>query len=200
MLMQLPTWKTRIVSARTVALVCLSFAFQTYYFNAFAQQTTANTPLMLVTWFGVGGISLPHGQDWKAEMLTVYDNVTRPVAQFSKGDAGLTVSFSIFENQSGKPSAEGCREDAINPILQHDAKLISKRVDGEVKTTTGGTLATTSYLLDMGLAGGHYSHNLFGFAGNAKACAEIHISSVSGTSAQDRMNAVLTDFNPDLTY
>jgi tetratricopeptide (TPR) repeat protein len=200
MLMQCPTLKTRIVSARTVAIVCLAFAFQTYYINAFAQQTAASTPLMLVTWFGPGAIALPHGQDWKAEMLTVYDNVTRPVAQFSKGDAGLTVSFSIFENQSGKPSAEGCREDAISPILKHDAKLISKRVDGEVKTTTGETLATTSYLLDMGLAGGHYSHNLFGFTGNAKACAEIHISSVSGTPTEDRMKFVLAGFHPDLTY
>jgi len=90
---------------------------------------------MLVTWFGPGAIALPDGQDWKAEMLTVYDNVTRPVAQFSKADTGLTVSFSVFENLSGKPSAEGCREDAINPILEHDAKLISKRLDGVVKIT-----------------------------------------------------------------
>lgn len=198
--MPFPTLTMRIVSARTAALVCLAFAFQTYYSGAFAQQITASKPLMLVTWFGPGAIALPDGQDWKTEMLTVYDNVTRPVAQFSKGDTGLTVSFSVFENLSGKPSAKGCREDAINPILEHDAKLMSKRVDGEVKTTAGETLATTSYLLDLGLAGGHYSHNLFGFAGNAKACAEIHISSVTETPAEDRMKAVLTDFHPDLTY
>ena len=122
------------------------------------------------------------------------------MAQFSKG-AGLTVSFSVFENLSGKPSAEGCRGDAINPILEHDAKLISKRVDGEVKTTAGETLATTSYLLDLGVAGGHFSHNLFGFAGNAKTCAEIHVSSVVETpSEEDAMKAVLADFHPDLTY
>jgi hypothetical protein len=29
---------------------------------------------MLVTWFGTGAIALPAGQDWKAEMLTVYDS------------------------------------------------------------------------------------------------------------------------------
>ena len=192
-----PTLTTRIVSLCT-ALVRLAFALQVFC-SAFAQPTPAGKPLMLVTWFGPGAIALPDGQDWKAEMLTVYDNITRPVAQFSKG-AGLTVSFSVFENLSGKPSAEGCREDAINPILKHDARVIYKRVDGEVKTTAGETLATTSYLLALDPAGGHFSHNLFGFAGNAKSCAEIHISSVSGTPAEDRMQAVLTDFHPDLTY
>ena len=195
--MKCPTLTTRIVSVRT-ALVCLAFVLQVSC-SAFAQPTPAGKSLMLVTWFGPGAIALPEGQDWKAEMLTVYDNVTRPVAQFSKG-AGLTVSFSVFENLSGKPSAEGCREDAISPILKHDAKVISKRIDGEVKTTTGETLATTSYLLTLDPTGSHFSHNLFGFAGNAKTCAEIHISSVTETSAEGRMEAVLTDFHPDLTY
>jgi tetratricopeptide (TPR) repeat protein len=121
------------------------------------------------------------------------------VAQYSKGDvAGLTVSFIVFENLSGKPSAEGCRDDAINPILEHDAKLISKRVDGEVKNVAGEALATTFYLVDIG---GHYQHNLFGFAGNAKTCAEIHISNAAETPAEDdRMKAVLTDFQADLAY
>jgi tetratricopeptide (TPR) repeat protein len=155
---------------------------------------------MLVTWFGTGAIAIPAGPDWKPQMLTVYDNVTRPVAQYSKGDTGLTVSFVVFENLSGKPSAVGCRDDAISPILEHEAKRISKRVDDEVNVA-GETLATTFYLIDMNLAGGHYQHNLFGFAGNAKTCAEIHISSVGETPAEDdRMKAVLTDFHPDLTY
>jgi hypothetical protein len=190
----------RVVSPRLATFVCLAFISHTFY-GAFAQPAAASKPLMLVTWFGPGAIALPAGQDWKPEMLTVYDNDTRPVAQFSKGGAGLTVSFILFENQSGKPSAQGCREDAINPILEHDAKLISKRVDGELKSTAGETLATTSYLVDMNLAGGHRQHNLFGFAGNAKACAEIHISGVAETPAgEDAMKAVLVDFHADLTY
>jgi hypothetical protein len=192
---------TRILSACIAAVVCLAFACQTYSSIAFAQQVAASKPLMLVTWFGTGAIALPAGKDWKAEMLTVYDKGARPVAQYSKGGTGLTASFIVFENLSGKPSAQGCREDAINPILEHDAKLISKRVDGEVKSTVGETLSTTSYLVDMSLAGGHHQHNLFGFAGNAKTCAEIHISSVVETPAEeDTMKAVLADFRPDLTY
>jgi len=169
---------------------------------AFAQQASEGGGLMLVTWFGPGAIALPHGQDWKAEMLTVYDKGTRPVAQYSKANSGLTVSFIIFENLSGQPTAEGCRIDTINPILEHDSKLISKRIDGEVKNAAGETLATTSYLVDMSLAvSGHHQHNLFGFAGNAKTCAEMHISSVLETPAEDeRMKALLIDFHPDLAY
>jgi len=111
------------------------------------------------------------------------------------------VSFILFENLSGLPSAAGCRKDVIDPILEHDAKLISKRVDGEAKSTSGETLATTSYLLDMSMAGGHHQRNLFGFAGTAKTCAEIHISSVVEIpSEEDVMKAVLADFHPDLTY
>lgn len=155
---------------------------------------------MLVTWFGAGAIALPTGAGWKPEMLTVYDNDTRPVAQYSK-ESSLTVSFILFENLSGLPSAAGCRKDVIDPILEHDAKLISKRVDGEAKSTSGETLATTSYLLDMSMAGGHHQRNLFGFAGTAKTCAEIHISSVVEIpSEEDVMKAVLADFHPDLTY
>jgi tetratricopeptide (TPR) repeat protein len=123
------------------------------------------------------------------------------VAQYSKdGVGGITVSFIVFENLSGNPSAKGCRDDGINPILEHIAKLVSKRVDGEVKNVAGETLATTSYLVDMS-SGGHHQHDLFGFAGNAKTCAEIHVSSTVETPAEDdRMKAVLTDFQPDLTY
>ena len=191
----------RILSARIAALACLAFAAQTDYNSAFGQQGAAGKPLMLVTWFGSGAIALPAGQDWKPQMLTVYDKGTRPVAQYRKGGTGLTVSFILFENLSGKPSAQGCRDDAINPILEHDAKLISKLIDGAAKSAAGATLATTSYLLDMSPSGGPHQHNLFGFAGNAKTCAEIHISSVVETPAEeDTMKGMLADFHPDLTY
>ncbi len=188
--------------SRIAALVSLAFVAQTFPGRAFAQQPEAGRPVMLVTWFGPGAIALPSGPDWKPELFTVYDNITRPVAQYSKGGVGgLTVSYIVFENLSGKPSAEGCRNDGINPILEHVAKLVSKRLDGEVKNAAGETLATTSYLVDMGLGGGHHQHDLFGFAGNARTCAEIHISSTVETPAEDdRMKAVLTDFHPDLTY
>ena len=164
-------------------------------------QAGADKPVMLVTWFGPGAIALPRGDDWKPEMLTVYDNIQRPVAQYTKGGDGRHVSFIVFENHSGKPTSEGCREDAINPILEHEAKLISERADGEVKNTDGVMLATITYLLDMSLGGGPHQRNLFGFAGNSKTCAEIHISGTAGTpQEQAAMSAVLAEFHPDLSY
>jgi hypothetical protein len=190
----------RILSTCIGTLLILAFASQTYCNFAFGQQASASKPLMLVTWFGTGAIVLPAGQDWKPELLTVYDNGRRPVARYGKGTTGLTASFILFENLSGKPAAQGCREDAINPILEQNAKVISKHVDGEVKNTTGETLATTSYLINMSPTGPR-QHNLFGFAGNNKSCAEIHISSVAESPGQDdMMKAVLADFHPDLTY
>lgn len=186
---------------RTMALMCLGISFLADCAFVHAQQKASGKPLMLVTWFGPGAIALPDGPGWKPEMLTVYDNIQRPVAEYTKDDSGLTVSFILFENRSGKPSAAGCREDAINPILEHDAKLISNRVDREEKSATGETLATTSYLLDMRLAGGHHQHNLFGFVGDSKTCAEIHISSVvESPSEEAAMMAVLAEFRPDLKY
>jgi len=186
---------------RLAVLLCLAAAVQALPGSAAGQQDANHEPLTLVTWFGPGGIALPDGAGWKPEMLTVYDNIQRPVAQFKKMPADISVSFIVFENHSGKPTAAGCREDAINPILDHDAKLISRRVDGQITSAGGQTLATTSYLLDLQLGGGHLQHNLFGFAGNAKTCAEIHISGASEPAAEDaEMTAVLAGFEPDLNY
>ena len=185
-----------ILSTRAALVVFLVLASQSIG-NAFGQEKPEGKPLMLSTWFGPGAIALPAGKGWKQEMLTVYDKGTRPVAQLSKGD--MTVSFIVFENASGKPNAMGCRDDAINPILEHEAKLISKRVDGELKNSSGEVLATTFYLVDMG--GGHHQSNLFGFAGNAKTCAEIHVSTTVETSSPDEeMLGPVRDFHPNLDY
>jgi tetratricopeptide (TPR) repeat protein len=184
--------------ARSTAFLFLVIAFQ-FVSNALGQQSPSGRPPMLVTWFGPGGIALPDpAQGWKPEMLTVYDNDARPVATYSRNDTGMTVSFVVFENASGRPDAQGCRDDAINPIVEHQAKSISKRADGELKNKAGETLATTSYLIDIA---GHHQHDLFGFAGNAKTCAEIHVSSIVETSSLDEgMQALVRDFHPDLGY
>ena len=186
---------------RIAAIVFLALVSHVECNLASGQQSATSKPFMLVTWFGPGGIALPTDQEWKLEMLTVYDEGRRPVVQYNRASAGVTASFILFENLSGKPTAEGCREDAISPIVAHEAKLISKRVDGAVKNAMGETLATTSYLIDMSAAGGHYLRNQFGFAGNSKTCAEIHLSSVDDTPASDgAMKAALVDFRPDLAY
>ena len=64
-----------------------------------------------------GTIPLPQTADWKPEMLTVYDDGRRPVAQFSYEPGKVGVSFLLFENRSGTPGPMGCREDAIAPLV-----------------------------------------------------------------------------------
>jgi hypothetical protein len=161
-------------------------------------QTVKRQPLMLVTWFGPGAIELPTGQDWKPQTFNVYDGGRRPVAQYSKG-ADLTVSFILFENLSGNPTAQGCRDDVIGPIIQQNAKVVSKRIDGEMKDGGGEALTTTSFLIEA--APGHHQRNLFAFAGNAATCAEIHLSSMLETTAEeDVMKAAVSGFALNLTY
>jgi len=165
------------------------------------QQPTQNPPFTLVTWYGLGGIVLPNGQAWRLELLTAYDNDRRPVAQFTNSGSHISVSFILFENLSGKPDMEGCRTDAIEPILQNAGSSILKRVYGEATTNTGQSLATVSYFVDTSAAGVPHQRNLFGFAGNARTCAEIHISSFGDDPAvQDAMKIALGNFHPDLDY
>jgi hypothetical protein len=191
----------RKLSVSIAAFAGIAMAFQAFPVSRAAGQESPPKQLMLVTWFGPGGIPLPEGKNWKPELLTVYDKGTRPVAQFSDTATRRSVSFIVFENLSGTPTARGCRQDGIDPIVKNEGKLISGRVDGEVKNSAGDTLATTSYVLDLSKEGLPHQPNLFGFAGNAKTCAEIHISSVVNTPAEDEaMKAMLADFKPDLEY
>jgi tetratricopeptide (TPR) repeat protein len=192
----------RIRYGRFGTLIFAAFACLFHRQTALGRQGAGDKPLLLVTSFGPGAIALPGRKEWKLDIFNVYDDGRRPVAQYSKGESGMTASFSLFENLSGKPSAQGCREDAIRPIIEHLSKSISGRVDADARNTAGEILATTSYRIDLGEAAGHhYQRNLFGFAGSAKTCAEIHISSVRDTPAEeDAMKVVLADFRPDLAY
>ena len=163
-------------------------------------QSGAAKHLKLVTYFGAGVLELPAG-DWKPQLLTVYDNGRRPVAQFAKGGEILTASFILFENLSGEASSKGCREDAINPIVERDSKTISKRVDGELKNAAGQVFSTTSYSMDVKAANGIQQFNLFGFAGNSTTCAEIHLSRVGQASVKEDLEKnLLAEFHPDLDY
>lgn len=163
------------------------------------KPTQTNVPNMLVTWYGPGGIPLPGGPDWQPELFTAYDNAWRPLAQFHNERTGATVSFLIFENQSGTPNAEGCRKDVINAIEKGQGKLISVATTGEMSDGQGGKFATASHFTQ--LVGSHKNHDAFAFAGSAKTCTEIHASVLSGTPDEERkLNEALSLFHPDLSY
>src|SRR5215469_10204722 len=122
---------TQTLFTRTPIISLLIWGFLFHCNIVLGQRAIARRSLKLVTSFGPGAVDLPGGNDWKPELLTVYDDGRRPVAQFSRSNTGITASFVVFENLSGTPSAQGCRDDVIGAIVADDAKLISKRNDGQ---------------------------------------------------------------------
>ena len=185
------------IALALIALVCPALVA--------AQTPSAEPPgprPKLVTWQGPGAIPLPTGGDWKGEALNVYDRGTRPVVRYAKGDSGLTVSFILFQRDGGDPTPQGCLADVLKPIVKGLDKQLSERIDAETKNATGQTLATSSYLVDINLAGVHgKQRNLFAFAANAHTCAEVHISTTRDTAADNpAMAAIVSDFAPDLAY
>jgi tetratricopeptide (TPR) repeat protein len=163
-------------------------------------QTPAAKPLYLVMSSGPGGIEIPTSSDWQPEEASIYDNGTRPALLMRNETSGITASFILFPNQSGKPTAAGCRADAITPVIDGMSNLITERHDADVANSKGKQLATTSYLLKLGNTGVK-QHNLYGFFGDAATCAEVHLSLVgSKPNGEAHLQAALAAFNPDLAF
>lgn len=84
-------------------------------------------------------------------------------------------------------------------ILRDDGPLISNHKEGEMKDAHGETFSNASQ--DYRLEGGKQNHDVFAFAGNAKICAEVHASTMTGGPEQEkRLAEALTLFAPDLSY
>jgi tetratricopeptide (TPR) repeat protein len=167
--------------------------------NANAQQV-APWSIVLISRSGPGGILIPRNPDWKPELINVYDHGTRPVLQMSNASTKVTASFILFENISGQPNAQGCRKDAIDPILKNQGKLISDHVDSESKNRRDDLLAITSYMTAIGDTKAK-QHSVFAFAGDRKTCAEIHVSVMAGTPDEEsNLKAAIAEFYPLLDY
>ena len=191
----------RTIAKVLVALGCIGGIAASAAQMANPTASRPRGPLLLVTWFGSGSIALPRGEEWKPEMLTLYDNGRRPVAQFSNDQERVSLSYILFENKSGTPTAQGCREDAINPIVKKYGKVIYKRSDRNIKLEGGVEAATTAYTLDTGDAKVPHQRNLFAFAGNATTCAEVHLSSpIDSAEEAEQMQKALAEFRPDVAY
>ena len=155
--------------------------------------------LQLVTWFGPGGIPLPEGGAWQPRLIAVYDGNMRPVIEFKNANTRVTLSLSLFENQSGDPHAEGCRKDAIDPLVEQMGKAISARSDSSLPDGRGGHYAVTSY--QMKLTETAKNHDYYAFAGNADVCAELHASVVAGRPDEEAvLNSAVAEFHPNLDY
>ena len=154
---------------------------------------------MLLSWSAPGAIQFPDRSIWKLDLIRAFDSGNRPVAQFSRSKDSVTISYIIFPNLSGKPTAQGCRADIIDVLVKQFNESISEHFDSEAKDASGNMLAKTSYNMDSTEKG--KQHNLFGFVGNSKTCAEIHVSNIHGDSSEENeMQSLLANFAPDLSY
>ena len=164
-----------------------------------AQAPPTEAPKMLVAWYGPGGVPLPADPAWKLELLTVYNNGGRPVAQFVNDTTHVIASFLISENLSGKPTSEGCRDDRVEDLRKSQGELLSKSSVGTLDDGHGGHFATATHLTR--LAAGAANHDVFVFAGSKTTCAEMHVSTVAGMPDEEqRLKAALQLFHPQLDY
>jgi len=153
-----------------------------------------------------GRIEVPPEGNWKPQRVDLYDDGLRPALTFEDATAHMTLSLILFPNNTGKPTAEACRKDVLDPLLQHmesDASLKNKTLDTKVNPS-GASLATASYLItnmskmiDLPIK----QENVFAFLGNAHTCAEIHLSKTDYTPADlPLFNAALDKFSFDADY
>ena len=162
-----------------------------------AQPPPAAAPLSLVLPSAPGRIVLPVDPQLEFQRLAVYDNGQRPVAQFADSRTGITLSYILFANRSGTPTAAGCREAGVGPIERRFGAAVSS-----LRQSPAGKLpATTFYLLDTVNGARVRQGNLFGFVGNAETCIEVHASKVNYTPADAAaLNAPLAALVADPAY
>ena len=153
-----------------------------------------------------GRVEVPPSGNWKPTRVDLYDDGVRPVLTFEDPGTHMTLSVILFPNNTGKPSAESCRKDVFDPLVEHmesEAVLKNKTLDTRV-TPTGASLATASYLItnmSKMFDSPVKQENVFAFLGNAHTCAEIHLSKMDYTPADlPLFNAALDKFSFDGNY
>lgn len=174
-----------------------------------AQSGTASQ-IHLVLLNAPGGVTVPLHGTWKAAGLKLYDNGTRPSIEMNGKQPGVELSILVFKNLSATPTAEGCRDDVLHPLLKRFSDAIDKKsiTQSEVTTNAGAHLAvevysmsaTSSEVADI-VGVKLVQRNTFAFYGDANICAELHISQMmsKGTTPLS-FEQDLKEFQPDGTY
>jgi tetratricopeptide (TPR) repeat protein len=162
--------------------------------------------LTLVAPTASGRIVVPYGDKWKSKEIALYDSGTRPVVTFQNTATSVTMSVILFPYDTNKLTAESCRKDVLDPILQNleqSATVKNKKL--ETRTLpSGASLAVGSYLIanmsnltDSPIQ----QENVFGFLSSAHTCAEIHLSKAQYTPADlPLFSAALDQFSFDPDY
>jgi tetratricopeptide (TPR) repeat protein len=181
---------------RWIALLALSAI-------ALHAQQTPKRKVNLINAHTPGAISVPVAEGWHIDFTNVYDDGTRPVLQLSNEQTGITASVSLFDNYYKKPDPAGCRKDATDGVLAHQAAAITGRKDFSGKATDGTPLAYTSWVIH-GNPATVLQRNFFAFASDAQTCYEIHVSKILAGKPVDaelehalRLFHIRLDYKPD---
>jgi tetratricopeptide (TPR) repeat protein len=161
----------------------------------------ATSPLSVaVVWSAPGAVKLPSGPDWKLIQVDAFDKANRVVVLFQNVPLHVTASYIIFPNLTDHPDAEGCRADVIPTIRKKMGKLISDPRFSKITGTDGQSYPSASHLVAFSGSGNREFDN-FAFAGDAKTCIEIHVSSLlAGAAAEFAAEKVIREFRPVLGY
>ena len=176
----------------------LTFAIL-FAFASSARTQSFPLPPLLVTWAAPGALELPTSPDWQFQQLKMFDHDNRPVVLYKNSTSDVYASFIIFPNLSGKPTAEGCRADVIQPLKKQYGNAISQRKDADLAVPAHEPYASTSYLLTVGTE--PPQRNTFTFAGDKDLCTELHLSTLTpGPAGEAALQLALKEFKPRLGY
>jgi len=169
----------------------------------FAQTEQKEMKLVLPS--GPGAITISLTGDWHIESIRLYPDGPRPVFFLSDKKTGLEASYILFFNDTKAPTAESCRKAVMEPMrsgLQREQHLKLENVeDSTVQTSAGQTLLTTTHFLPTMEGMPIQQQNEFGFFGDEKNCAEVHLSKVKYTKVdQPLFDRTLQAFAYDSTY
>lgn len=125
-----------------------------------------------------GRVVLPPSQDWQPQSIVLLDTGTRPVVTFKSKVSGIDLTVILFQNNTGAPTSESCREAVMRPILANlaNSAIVKNVAKGTRPEAEGPALAVQSYFIERVGDTPLRQQNLFGFYGDRSVCAEIHIS------------------------
>ena len=112
------------------------------------------------------------------QTLSLLGKGSRLAAQFDKTGSDLVLSYLLFQNATGSPTSDGCREAVIGPVLENlkgKAEIEDVRRSAR-KVANGKTLSVAEYTIAKAGEVPLGQLNVFGFYGDAQTCFEIHVS------------------------
>lgn len=152
-----------------------------------AAQDAPSRRMNLVLTQGDGAISVTLEKGWTLQQLSLLDHNSRPILLLRNEALDMDLSYILFPNDTGAPTAESCRDAVIKATIKSVSESSSVlNVENSVRPgADGSTLAVTAYFIPNYESVPVHQENLFGFLGDAHNCAEIHISQTHYTPDEE---------------